>query len=82
MVDDLKKKKADGKRIALGQKHERVYLKKIAKKLVEFCDVDMKEDPNKIRSRIPFCGNKVSNFMAASSIKRIAKALLKCLEKY
>ena len=30
MVDDLKKKKQDGKRIALGQKHEVAYLKKIA----------------------------------------------------
>ncbi len=35
MVDDLKKKKADRKRVALGQKHEVAYLRKIAKGILK-----------------------------------------------
>lgn len=67
--DDLTKKKADGKRIALGQKHERDYLLRKCKEMLDF---------NKGKSRIyaPLQG------VTIQTMRRICKALIKALRKY
>ena len=74
MTDNPKKKKADGKRIALSQKHERDYMKKIAKEQLEI----LKQQK----------GNKVWGLdklgleqCSKAKLIRISKALIKCLEK-
>ncbi len=68
MVDDLKKKKADGKRIALGQKHEVDYLKKIAKEQLAIIE-------SKDEGPVKWVG------VSRAKLRRICKALLKCLKQ-
>ena len=63
--------------IALTSKHERDYLKKIAKTLVRYCNEDMEKFGKSADSYFA-----IKNRIATSSIRRIAKALLKCLRKY
>ena len=75
MPDNLKKKKADRKRISLKQTHEVKYLKKIAR-----------EQLKKLETQ---AGLHVWGFgitprkerCSKAQLKRICKALLKCLEK-
>ncbi len=68
MVDDKTKKKLDGKRIALGQKHEVAYLKKIAKEQKAAVESILARDTD-------------NKNLSWKKLLRICKALLKCLEK-
>ena len=67
MVDDPKKKKADSKRIALTQKHEVAYMKKIAKEQMAELDAMIKN-------------KKQKENLSWKKLRRICKALLKCLK--
>lgn len=76
MVDNLKKKKLDRKRISLTQKHETRYLKDLCKKYLETID----------KHAIVGISNNQRFFLlesriCPSSIGRICEALLKCLKK-
>ena len=74
MPDNLKKKKLDRKRVSLKQKHEKEYVIRIAEQLLSIC----KNCDNK---RITFMmGEDSPGSFAVSAIKRICKALLKCLK--
>ena len=77
MVDDPKKKKADGKRIALGQKHEVAYLKKIAEEFLGYLNKFPKQ-----KKLITTAATKkeVPDNYSVSNARRICKALLKCLK--
>ena len=74
-MDNKKKKKQDGKRIALGQKHERDYLKKIAKKQLE--------QLKKQKGRVIWGTYKTlkKNKCSKANLIRITKALIKYLER-
>ena len=72
MVDNPKKKKRDRKRIALKQKHEVDYLKKIAKRQIYLLEHTIKHPTDgawQVRKRV-----------GVPSLIRICKALLKCLK--
>ena len=73
-MDNKKLKKADSKRIALGQKHERDYMKKIAKELLEITK-------GKKTKRFFLDFNGEHKQYSLSSLRRITKALLKYLER-
>ncbi len=75
----MKKKKADGKRIALGQKHERAYLKKIAEEFLGYLN---KFQFQKKLMTTSATKKEIPHQYSVSSARRICKALLKCLEKY
>lgn len=66
MVDDLKKKKLDSKRISLKQRHEVDYLKKIAKQQKKQLEL--------------MAANKTATKLSFKKCIRICKALLKCLK--
>ena len=81
MMDDLKKKKLDRKRIALGQKHERVYMKKIAKEMLELLIKDKKSKG--VASGYIYLnlnGKKEPTGIRTSKLIRICKALVKVLK--
>ena len=74
-MDNKKLKKADSKRIALGQKHERDYMKKIAKEQLEKL---------KKMEGIVIWGpgiTKKKDKCSKAQLIRITKALLKALDK-
>lgn len=88
-MDNKKKKKLDGKRIDLNQKHERDYLKKSCSELVRLIKIDKKicEQEHMGQDEVVlFTGvtDKEEGFKVKTvkleRIERIAKALLKCLE--
>ncbi len=81
MTDNLKLKKADSKRFALGQKHERNYIRKITSKLIGLCETDIKYSVRKSGVKTFFMKDIGFNYMTTSSILKIAKALIKCLDK-
>lgn len=74
-MDDLKKKKTDGKRIALGQRHERNYLKKIAKAQLDKLKIQ--------EGRVVWgMGEKEGCFPCSKAqLIRVCKALIKYLER-
>ena len=73
MTDDPKKKKADGKRIALTQPHEMAYIRKIAREVLKSKIVEgicyHKAKARKIQG--------FKNHVSPIKIKRLAKAFLK-----
>lgn len=69
-MDDPKKKKLDSKRIALKQKHEVAYLKKIAREQLGIIN-DLRGKDLKLRH--------ISIGVNLIKLERICKALLKCL---
>ena len=84
-MDNPKKKKLDRKRIALGRRHERNYLKKITKNLLEKFQTNRKIERN-------LAGNNKSDFtlwdkdrslrhMNSQSLIRCLKALQKYIER-
>ena len=92
ITDDKKKKKLDRKRISLKQKHEVAYLKKSAKRIIKLIDSE-REYSKRVESGVLFSLNhcifitpkskRGTDFVAKKiryeTIRRIAKALLKCL---
>lgn len=79
-MDDKKKKKQDGKMIALGQKHERDYLKKIAKKQLE----QLKKQNGPVVWGVDKCVlgvMKAKNKCSKANLIRITRALIKYLER-
>ena len=82
-MDNLKKKKLDGKRIALGQKHERQYLKKIAKEMLGKLEVDVevsKKKPAKCSMVMLFNKKGITYVQRTDKLIRICKALLRVLK--
>jgi len=73
MTDDKTKKKLDRKRISLSQKHERDYLKRIAKAQLE----QLKQQ---IGGVVWGSGEK-ENTCSKAQLVRVCKALLKYLER-
>ena len=78
MVDDPKKKKADGKRIALKQPHEVAYMKKIANEFLGYLNKFQKQKKLITTSATK---KEVPDHYSVSSARRICKALLKCLKQ-
>ena len=72
-MDNLKKKKLDGKRVALKQPWEVKYVKGRAKKLLAILN------KAKGRSLIIQTSKDKLEFFAVSSTKKICQALIKCL---
>ena len=72
-------RKQDARRIALTSPYERRYVKKLAKKLIKICNEDMKSQGVKSKTFFAIKKGYGCKSMATSSIKRIAKALLKAL---
>ncbi len=58
---------------------EKRYVKQIAKKLVKFCESDLKHSESGIRNRIFFATKGKPKSIATTSIKRIAQTALKLL---
>ena len=82
MGDDMKKKKADGKRIALGQKHEVAYLKKIAKEMLNKLQAD-KKNKDGGEPGIVYLTKEISIAtypLRTDKLIRICKALIKVLK--
>ena len=80
-MDNKKKKKLDGKRFALSQKHERDYVRKISEKYLSLVDkfptkTDFQIDGTKRR------GYVFESLVSPRSLARICKATLKLLDKY
>jgi hypothetical protein len=81
-MDDKKKKKLDGKRIALSQKHERTYLLKSAKKWLKIFEIDKESLNNEERGLVGlFEKNGCLKLRKTTSLMRLLKALIKILEK-
>lgn len=74
MKDNPRKKKLDSKRIALGQKHEMNYIKRIAKEIIKEYD----EEKN-----LENCGYGKIKYLKYSpqKIVRLAKAFLKITKR-
>ncbi len=84
MTDDLKKKKADGKRIALTQPHEMAYIRKIANGVLKAPVLNCRTGQG---DYVIISGLEVKlkkgNVLkySSESIKRLAKAFLKLSKK-
>ena len=72
MVDNLKKKKLDSKRISIGQKHEVDYLKMITEEVGK---------AESWRSHYYSPNSRTYLDIYPSKVRRIAKALLKALDR-
>lgn len=70
----------DRKLVALTSKHERQYLIKKAKQLIKLCEEDIKIVG--ARSKVYFWGVDDTNKFPVTTLKRLAKALIKCLKRY
>lgn len=68
--------KLDRKRIALGQKHERVYMKKLCNKYLE--EVDNEAVPDVVDKKKHWI---LSSRITPSQLARICRALIKCLDR-
>ena len=75
MVDNLKKKKLDSKRVSLNQKHEVAYLKEIAEGFLGYLNKFSKQKRiMTVKAPVP-----VDTF-SVSKARKICKALLKCIK--
>jgi len=84
MTDNLKKKKADRKRIALKQRHERAYIKRIAKEMLEILNADKKMTEMKLKLKntyiLLYNQKGVLTHVRTDKLIRCLKALLKLLK--
>lgn len=76
-MDNLKKKKLDRKRIALKQKHEVDYLRRVAK------DIILRSNKLKLNKRLFMEGERdeLVRFSNVLAFRKLAKAFLKLLEE-
>lgn len=90
-MDNKNLKKMDGKFIALGQKHERDYLKKVSKDLVEILEEDIintKEVTGSVMRYAALMKKKdkddeyYTKYISTAQIIRCLKALLKLIKRY
>jgi len=82
MPDNLKKKKLDRKRIALGQKHEVQYLRRICRELIELIDSEKKYVKGSyIHYFVFMIGKGTSKRITNSTLKKICEAFLKLSKK-
>ncbi len=73
----------DRKRIALTQAHERNYLVRKAKELMELCKTDIKRSRKEfnMKSGFELFAEKGTTHFSTRTTARICKALIKCLKK-
>lgn len=79
----LKSRRQDRNMVALLQKHERTYIKRITKRLLEALEADSEncKEVKYVRPVMVFNGKKKSYIIANSTGIKICKALLKYLER-
>ena len=80
-MDNMKKKKLDGKRFALSQKHERDYVRKISEKYLSLVD----KFPTKVLFQIDGTNKRgylLESLVSPRSLAKICKATIKLLDRY
>lgn len=78
-MDNPKKKKLDGKRVALTQKHEVAYIKRAAQRLMVRADMCLKHKERTAYADIWKDGDVININFPVSTIRKLCQALLKLL---